>query len=445
MHNQLLNANIAARAQSKRSSDGLALTRAAFAVMVKMNPDLSAALEDIVDAIDLHSGEQVADESGVDAELSWKSFCLEQPQYELLRKVWVQAAKMYSWLHSKTASIARKFDDIQESEAREQREQEHLQLIVSRILQKAEFLIKLNPPRQFAASEQKNIAIQKTPSYVNSSMPIQFIKQTSSQQHSSQTTSRLNVEKQDAATQSVLSCLQAPVLCEEIMTQVEHNYLSAVRRYSGLYLLNGMLRAETTRDEYIGIVRCLREIQVDGEGVKHFMDDIQGGCNENVDACIRKIMFEILGKLARRLQVTKCQDEAYELIYALHWQYRANDFQMLLENVNIFALIAGKDMPESLMASAWGKLHTECERLRDDLTLSFTEVFLTILARISDTSIDTRTQLKVHGNSDLVSQVPSLRRVKSVLDEDSSSLLVDSAMRVVFRTFDTICRQNQQL
>lgn len=102
-------------------------------------------------------------------------------------------------------------------------------------------------------------------------------------------------------------------------------------------------------------------------------------------------MFEILGKLARRLQVTKSQDEAFELIYALHWKYHANDFQLLLENVNIFALIAGKDMPDSVMAHSWGKLHTEFSRLRDDLTLSFTEVFLTILARISDTSIDTRT------------------------------------------------------
>lgn len=41
--------------------------------------------------------------------------------------------------------------------------------------------------------------------------------------------------------------------------------------------------------------------------------------------------------------------------------------------------------------------------------------------------------------------VPSLRKVKSMLDEDASTLLIDSAMRIVFRTFDTICNQKSTI
>jgi len=34
--------------------------------------------------------------------------------------------------------------------------------------------------------------------------------------------------------------------------------------------------------------------------------------------------------------------------------------------------------------------------------------------------------------------VPILRKVKSMVDEDASSLLIDSAMRVIFRYFDKV-------
>lgn len=46
--------------------------------------------------------------------------------------------------------------------------------------------------------------------------------------------------------------------------------------------------------------------------------------------------------------------------------------------------------------------------------------------------------LKVHGNENVIKLVPNLRKVKSIVDEDVSSLLIDSAMRVIFRYFDTV-------
>lgn len=60
---------------------------------------------------------------------------------------------MYSWLHQKLASIARKYDDITDEDKKDKKEKEHLDQIYKEMIKKAEFLIKLNPPRQFAAFE----------------------------------------------------------------------------------------------------------------------------------------------------------------------------------------------------------------------------------------------------------------------------------------------------
>jgi hypothetical protein len=66
------------------------------------------------------------------------------------------------------------------------------------------------------------------------------------------------------------------------------------------------------------------------------------------------------------------------------------------------------------------------------------EVYLTVLARITEPGTQDLMQLKQHGNETVIKLVPSLRKVKSMVDEDASSLLIDSAMRVIFRYFDKV-------
>jgi len=62
---------------------------------------------------------------------------------------------------------------------------------------------------------------------------------------------------------------------------------------------------------------------------------------------------------------------------------------------------------------------------------------MTIIARVSDPATDNKTQLKTFGNENLMQAVPKLVKVRSQLDENSSSLLIDSALRQIFRYFDT--------
>lgn len=68
-----------------------------------------------------------------------------------------------------------------------------------------------------------------------------------------------------------------------------------------------------------------------------------------------------------------------------------------------------------------------------------------MLARITDNSAAKLTKLKVHGSQTLAMLVPSLQRVKSIVDQDLSSVLLDSAVKVVFRCFHEIAVKYHKL
>jgi hypothetical protein len=68
----------------------------------------------------------------------------------------------------------------------------------------------------------------------------------------------------------------------------------------------------------------------------------------------------------------------------------------------------------------------------------FKELFMTVLARITDPSTSSKTKLKIFGDQTVAQQVPSLFKMKSVVDEGASSLLIDSALRVIFRRLDLV-------
>jgi hypothetical protein len=96
-------------------------------------------------------------------------------------------------------------------------------------------------------------------------------------------------------------------------------------------------------------------------------------------------------------------------------------------------MLSGKGQSDSLITLNWGKVHTDNKPFLNDLLFTFMEIYLTVLARITDTNTENEMKLKAHGNENVTKLVPNLRKVKSIVDEDVSSLLIDSAMRVIFR------------
>lgn len=104
----------------------------------------------------------------------------------------------------------------------------------------------------------------------------------------------------------------------------------------------------------------------------------------------------------------------------------------------MFPLLSGKDSDaESLIANCWAKVHSSNESLRFDLVHTFADIFIAVLNRITDNSYESEVKSKLQ--KDLSKQM-DLKRKKSVLDEDTSTLLVDSATRVIFSTFNKLAK-----
>jgi len=82
--------------------------------------------------------------------------------------------------------------------------------------------------------------------------------------------------------------------------------------------------------------------------------------------------------------VTKDPEEGYTLLYAVQWQYQARDFINLYSKLNIFSFLSGKDPSDSLISVSWGKVHSENQHFSKDLLNTFMEIYLTVLARITD-------------------------------------------------------------
>lgn len=80
-----------------------------------------------------------------------------------------------------------------------------------------------------------------------------------------------------------------------------------------------------------------------------------------------------------------------------------------------------------------------------DLVLSFKDIFFTVLARVSDPKFENQTQLKTFGNENVINTVPKLVKRRSQVDENSSSLLLDSAFRAIFRYFDSFIIHKKML
>lgn len=73
--------------------------------------------------------------------------CLEQPEFATLQQVWEHASKMRNWLQAKKSSVTNKFKILIDEVERDMQEDAHLEEIYKRVIEKAEFLIKLEPPK----------------------------------------------------------------------------------------------------------------------------------------------------------------------------------------------------------------------------------------------------------------------------------------------------------
>ncbi|CDW82480.1 hect e3 ubiquitin [Stylonychia lemnae] len=85
--------------------DGMRLTRAAFAVMIKFSHDGVDKLMELVDEFDLAYSELASDD---DKEFKIKDFIKKHKNYEQIQKRWESASKMRQWVNEKKKNLIEK-------------------------------------------------------------------------------------------------------------------------------------------------------------------------------------------------------------------------------------------------------------------------------------------------------------------------------------------------
>lgn len=121
---------------------GMQLARAAFAVMLKLNRDFEG-IEDLIEQIKMREDELPVDK-GSDRDEIFREICEDHEVFPLLQSAWLQAVQMRTWFGVKKQSVSNKFQHLDQDE-REGTEEEHLSTVVSNVVEKALFLVRLEP------------------------------------------------------------------------------------------------------------------------------------------------------------------------------------------------------------------------------------------------------------------------------------------------------------
>ena len=143
-------------------ADGLRLTRAAFAALLKFG-DLVDTFNTIVDEVDMLWMEVSSDEVNRDTRM--KDAITLFPGYDGIMKRFESASKMRQWINEhKNDLIERLKKDVSKTqpekseaereEAVDKRYHEELQETFNKIVEKAEFLTKLSVPDAFLAKDK---------------------------------------------------------------------------------------------------------------------------------------------------------------------------------------------------------------------------------------------------------------------------------------------------
>ena len=100
--------------------DGMRLSRAAFAVMIKFS-ELFDDFGNLVDEVDMHWADLQNDE---DRDVKIRNIVKETMHYELIAKRWESASKMRQWISEKKKNLSEKVKKEVELEFQKKKEEE---------------------------------------------------------------------------------------------------------------------------------------------------------------------------------------------------------------------------------------------------------------------------------------------------------------------------------
>jgi len=131
----------------------------------------------------------------------------------------------------------------------------------------------------------------------------------------------------ESSANSILACLQMSVTTQKIKDQVETAFLKGIKRSCGLSLIGYFMDLELPyrmmQDLMNWFCSSLRNNQ---NKVVHYLDDISG-CGEYLETKCKENFFKIIKSLLNELLESEEEQQILDILKSLHWKYTARDHQ----------------------------------------------------------------------------------------------------------------------
>lgn len=376
-------------------ADGMILSRCAFASNLSLNryhhefsyDNLLSLLETI----------QVADLSGNDnnnANEKYKKLVEELKDLKCLKAFqdrWEKASKIRVWLQEKKKDISNNIrnevnvtsgtDNIEESKIDNngeevidtstkqndklsekdlmQREKEEIKKLVKDVCLKAELLIKLEPPKVWAASDKSksNLRMLSENSFVKlKDIKMTFVKNLKTIQSIRESKGTVvsyediaNKDVFNSCTTSVQAVLQCSLTADDILKALELRYVNAIHRYCGLKFFHSLISLDIHTDELIVQMTTWFKsafTQIKKTELCHYTDDIKGADDDLIQQ-IRVVYFQIYEQLVSKMNEMKSPYYINLILSQMISLVSQDDLDYILKT-GIIEFLSGESHPLSL-------------------------------------------------------------------------------------------------
>ena len=179
-----------------------------------------------------------------------------------------------------------------------------------------------------------------------------------------------------------------------------------------------MLKKDTQEVGLIEIVTWFISFQINSKNLLHYTDGVQG-CGMFLEEKLRQTFFNILMHLGQKISETKDSRVAQQLLNGFDCKFLGRDFHLLQDKVKIFNILFRGGSTEDNLIRKCQSFYTpwNCVALQKTLQKTFMDVYLSIVARISEPDAVETLKIKDKG----FTNVPEIMKQKSKIEDNPYS------------------------
>jgi hypothetical protein len=344
-----------------------------------------------------------------------------------------------------TSSKAGKASQIDEEDLR-RKEEEQIKIIIKKVKEKAELLIKIATPASWDMPDTSVQNLRNIDGYTNDNpeenknenLAQKLQKIRGIQESKGTITSYENLSNKEvfnSCASSVLACLQCTVSAQKIMSAIEQKYVNAMNRYCGLKIMGEVascyMNDETMTSCFNWFCSALRK---NSNILAHYSDGLVGMGEYLLDKC-RISFFDIYFGIVKQIRHTTNEETIKFLLNCTKWRIGATDHQYVVKSGIIETLKEGngdKRREKNPIKYCWGhniniKTYQDGETLSHIIIDALEFIMMACFSRIVGQDEDKDISLQKTGSA-----IDKIQQAKSVVNTNITEVLLASSFEVIF-------------